>query len=314
MVDMAHVSSLADVLRAHRAYSRRTELGSALGDGYLYARNGTFRAIRDAVVTLGYSFTCDDFCHYKTFHLISLPAILSKKRIPYFDTASPLREIERRCPGEFSTGMPLRPQSNFVMHESCHAIAHASLPRAKTQNEVVLRAHMAESLANTMDLFAGLHIDGEVHRFLFNMNSYHPVEAKGGSMPILRAAVTATSPRTAMTVLYMSYLFSNFLVKEVDEAAFDYMAELVWGEGKHRSFNPKAKRALVRLFALGVNNLPPVFRTETAELYFRLTHRLRTSIYELTDFDFLELLTSQPKWATALHAMLDAFDTFGEST
>lgn len=266
-----------------------------------------FRAVRETVLSLGYRFTRDDFCNYKTFHLAALPKILSRRMIPYFDTVSPIAEMERVRPTTFASDMALRPQSNFTMHEACHAIAHAFLPPAPRgdAHAIVLRSHLGESLANTLDTFAGAYVDSEVHRFLFNMNSYHPVRDIA-HLDFLRTAMQVTSPRASFEVLYYSFLYANFLVKSVDGDNFDDL----WPETSIALSMPRLTKeqrgALVRVFKCGIPALPVGFRTETAEMYFRLTHDLAGSVFELTDFDFMDHLASLPRWRAKLSAMFDA--------
>lgn len=295
------------MLAEHAKYARKTGLSRAAGDGYLYARNPTFRAVRDAVSKLGYSFTRIDFCNYKTFHLIALPKILARRRFPYFDTVAPLKEVERMCPLGFGTDMPLRPQSNFVMHESCHALVDAFLPKLSRKadpRDTVLRAHLAESLANTLDLFGARHIDGEVHRFLFNLNSYHQIGDDNASLPILQRAIRASSPALALEVLFYSYLYSNFLVKEIEPEHFYDLVPYLRDPEVVERLSKKNRAALIALFRVGVS-LSVAFRLETATLYFRLVHGLDASIFDLTNFDFMDHLTARPKWRSRLHELFD---------
>src|SRR5262249_41019790 len=120
--------TLRAVLDAHARCRHSTSLGRVLGDGYLYTKNHVFRAVRDAVIERGFSFTPDDFCDYRGFRLGALPAILEHRAIPFLDTHGAFERLERQLPGSFLVARIPIATGNYLLHEGSHCVADGILP------------------------------------------------------------------------------------------------------------------------------------------------------------------------------------------
>lgn len=274
---------LADLVRAHEGSKGRRTLARSFGDGYLYERSRVHRAVRDEVLRLGYRFTRDDFCDYRALSLAALPAILKAKRIPYLDNATPLLKVERRCPRVFDLDTLLVPAKNTLLHESAHCLADATFDRLRGPRGIVLRAILGEATANTAERLASYEVKGEVHRFFHNVSSFHEIPGRPLKPPIARA-VRASDPRVIAKTLFFSFVHANFLYKTVGREELARVRAHIGGDPK----------LLLPVFREGMG-LSVIFRVRTQRFFFRYHHALTRSLFELTDFDFVDELERHPR-------------------
>jgi len=276
---------LEEVIKAHKSHAHFTSLSKNLGDGFLYRHNPLFRNVRQLFLELGYRFTTEDFCQYRTFPLITLPAILKAKRVPYFDTYSGLAQIERASPGMFDMDTVLWPNANYLMHESCHCIADAIFEGLSGSKRIVLRSFLCESLANAAESFARIHAQNEIHRIFYNLNSYQRIAKNDPQAVTINRAIIAVGPVNTFKTLFFSFVYANFLYKRVNENDFRNVIDLL---------QVNAAKTLRPVFRIGVSNLNFVFRVATSGFYFRYFHGLHRSIFALTEFDFIRVLKKTP--------------------
>ncbi len=279
----ANISGIGEVIKAHKSHAHFTSLSKNLGDGFLYRHNPLFRNVRQLFLELGYRFTTEDFCHYQTFPLISLPAILKAKRVPYFDNYSAVAQIERTSPG--MPDMGLWPNANHLMHESCHCIADAIFEGLSGSKHIILRSFLCESLANTAESFAGIYAQNKIHRIFYNLNSYQYIAKNNPQAVTINRAIIAVGPANTFKTLFFSFVYANFLYKRVDENDFRNVIDLL---------QINAAKTLRPVFRIGVSHLDFRFRVETSGFYFRYFHGLHRSIFALTQFDFIRVLKKTP--------------------
>ena len=276
---------LKEVIKAHKSHAHFTPLSKNLGDGFLYRHNPLFRNVRQLFLELGYRFTTEDFCHYRTFPLITLPAILKAKRVPYFDNYSALAQIEGASPGMYDMDTVPWPNANYLMHESCHCIADAIFEGLSGSKRIVLRSFLCESLANAAESFARIHAQNEIHRIFYNLNSYQRIVKNDPQAATINRAIIAVGPANTFKTLFFSFVYANFLYKRVNENDFRNVIDLL---------QINAAKTLRPVFRIGVSNLNFVFRVATSGFYFRYFHGLHRSIFALTQFDFIRVLKKTP--------------------
>ena len=295
---------LKDVIREHQLYSSRTRLKNNLGDGYLYEKNRLFRNVRNLTLAQGFSFTTDDFCDYRLFSLAALPAILKKKQIPYHENFKPLAKLEKTRPGIFEIGDMVSPLPNYVLHESCHAIAHSILSGTKDRQGVVLRSMLGESLANAVDYLIYAHSTGRMHQHFISINSYmspHSVKDERGKA--IRRALKVAGPSLVFKTVWISFLYANFLYQRCTREDFENALTVISRKG---DLSADVIKALFPVFEMAVPVLEYGFRLLTTEFYFRLSYQFDESIFELTDFDFIAHLKKNGALLGRLDSITDA--------
>lgn len=285
--------TLADLVRAHERWSKAPALRRSFGDGFLYAHSTIHRNVRDAVVARGYLFTREDFCDYRALSLTALPAILRRKQIPYLDNATPLVRIEERCPRVFDVETMLVPAKNCLLHESTHCLADATFARLPGERGIVLRAILGEALANTAERISNYETRGGVHRWFHNLSSFQEASPRPRREP-LRRALQALPPKVVFKALFFSFMHASFLYKRLGREELARVKDHIGGEARH----------VLPLFREGLG-LSIDFRVRTQELYFRFHHRLDRSIFELTDFDFVEELERHPRVLAEVDALAE---------
>ncbi len=287
---------LETVIAAHKNYAHFTSLRTNLGDGFLYHYNPVFRNVRRLFLNLGYRFTTKDFCQYQTFPLIALPAILKAKCVPYSDNYTALARIECKSPGRFNMDTVLVPKGNYLLHESCHCVADAVFDSLSGPKGIILRSILCESLANAVEAFACINVKENVHRTLYNFNSYTHAARNDPQIGTINRALLSAGPANTFKVLFFSFVYANFLYKKIDEHRFQEVIGLL---------RINSAKTLFPVFRLGVRNLDFSFRVKTSGFYFRHFHGLHRSIYALTQFDFVRVLEKTPSLLAQLNKISD---------
>lgn len=171
---------LREVIAAHRQFRARASLPANLGDGFLYRFNPVFRAVRDAYLSEGFTFSTKDFCGYFTYPLMSLDALIAKGCIPYRENFLWLERLDKECGDRFTLSDLERGelQFNYLFHESAHLLAHraffgkgtlGALPAsAATLNRILL----GEAFANTVECLASALGEGEIGLYFLRANCH----------------------------------------------------------------------------------------------------------------------------------------------
>jgi hypothetical protein len=210
------------ILSLHERYLQHAaNLPSNLGDGCLYARNRTFRAMRDLVLARGYAFattgsavnTVSD-----SVPLLALPIILATKTIPYRDNVTGLSYLMQRLEMETVTAADFQQfvRGNVLLHESAHCVAADALGSMKYERgddrltDVEILGHLlAEAYANAIEVACALETETAIDRFFFSCNSYAAIPP----VPVYEAAARlrgANGP-ALIRVLFFGFLASNYL-------------------------------------------------------------------------------------------------------
>jgi hypothetical protein len=284
------MTSLRTLLEIHERYRNSQALQDAFGDGYLYHHNLIIRNVRDAALKLGIKFTLEDFCDYQAFPLASLPEILKQNLIPYVNSYRPIAKLAGTRAGDLVAArvIPKGTASNHVLHESCHCIANRLLSTHSGQGtpneqERVLQIMMSEAFANSCELMSQAYVSGKIHQELYELNSYLPYKIKNAQL--LHEAFDVLDFRPAFKFVFLTFMFSNFLYKEIKPRGLQLVLSLA---APNRQLSKDQLSSLKKLGDIAFR-LNYGFRTATAELYFRLLGFERSAT-DLLDFNFLSAI------------------------
>jgi len=265
--------SLAALLDEQRRAHGPRRLLENLGDGFLYLNNPYFRRVRDAAVRRRIGFTLRDPGDYFAFPLVALDSVLRGRKVPYRANYSALRAFERARPGFFTLAdlRQNRPQPNYVLHESAHAVAfHELLGRPRDVSGALgapknlIRVVLGEAYAMTTEYFAACAVTGVLHDWFFSINSYRhrtPAKKRVGELmgelgePIL------------VWLILCGFLANNFFIDRFSGKTLDRALEL------SPIGNPRISPANRRMLCRAVSELmvmSPEFREDTARLFFAM--------------------------------------------
>jgi hypothetical protein len=292
---------LKNVLKLHDQYRPPQTLRQNFGDGYLLERNPVYRNIRAAAVEFGFRFSLNRFHDYDTMSLTQLPMILKTKTIPYHDNVRPLRAIERLATGSFKWDDLPPLKSNYVFHESAHAIAHflggvyAQMKKPSDQT-LILRALLDESFANACESLAHVFVNDETDRLILTKNSYI-AEKNRVREDLIRSANTLGLSIT-FKVLLLSFLHANFLQTQLSAKIFTRVLKLVGS--KH---SPKEMALLKKVFRVGLD-LDPEFTVFTNGFCLKLLG-VKKRMPQALQFDFLKRLETDEALQILLSVMTE---------
>ena len=299
--------SIAALLRVQRNSHGSARLLENLGDGFLYQKNPFFRRIRDAALKRSIGFTLADPGDYFAFPLVALDAVLRTRQVPYRANYSALSAFERARPGFFTLAdLRLnRPQPNYVLHESAHAVAFHELfgrprdVRARLSDPAMLvRVVLGEAYAMTTEYFAACAVSGPLHDWFFSINSYrHRTPAKKA----VGQFVEQLGLPLLVWLVLVAFLANNFFVESFPRATLERALELsplaavpaLSGSEKSRLC-----RALSQLMVMD-----PEFRADTARLFLTL-HGYGRNIRRVLGADPLELIAADASLAPKLAALV----------
>jgi hypothetical protein len=305
---------ISALLGIHDRYRPKNTLKNNLGDGYLLTCNPIYRKIREAAIQQNFKCVAERLEDYDSFPLAALPAILSKKKIPYADNVRPLRAIEKIVPSQFSLAdiPPLKP--NQIFHESAHAIAHAiikkHLPLGKSkglefERSIAFRVLLEESFANACESIANSYAMDSVHdEFLFK-NSY--VMESEGFRKTLRKAISDLGFKIVFRLMLLSFLHANFLKTEVLEKNLLRSLRIAYTNDSDRlpKLTTPALRQCSKIFSAGFD-LDPEFTQFTNRFCLRLLG-VKTDLHKLFQYDFLVTFEKNSQALACLEAMTKVF-------
>ena len=259
--------SLAQILDIEARYRPAHCLPDAFADGYLLSRVPTFRRVREFLLSAGYEFEKGGALLdlYRSAPLLSLPAILAGRSVPYLPNGSAIRAL--RASPEW-TEIPLLQVAPFltrngVLHESAHLVAETLVPnQVASAPEQVFHALVAESFANTVEAISVCEAETELDRWFFSMHSPFTVseETKRAYQKLLTEYGAA---RVAERLLW-SFLRVNFL-RESEADSAEWLALALEKLGL-----PATARADASELFRYASSLSALFRHDTAITYFRV--------------------------------------------
>ncbi|HEY3667171.1 MAG TPA: hypothetical protein VGL19_14270 [Polyangiaceae bacterium] len=286
---------IAELLRVQRASHGAGRLLENLGDGFLYRNNPFFRHLRDAARKRSIGFTLSDPGDYFAFPLVALDAVLKTRKVPYRANYSALCAFERARPGFFTLAdLRLnRPQPNYVLHESAHAVAFHELfgrPRdvaaSLSDPAQLVRVVLGEAYAMTTEYFAACAVSGPLHDWFFSINSYrHRTPAKKA----VGEFVSLLGLPLLVWLVLVAFLENNFFVESFSRAALDRALELSPVSTRPRLSSAERARLARALSQLMV--MDPEFREDTARLFFSM-HGYGRNIRRVLGAEPLDLIAA----------------------
>lgn len=271
---------LKETLRRHDGAKAPGGLKAVLGDSYLLRENPMYRRTRDLARAAGFRFV-PAWDSYRRAPLFELGAILRKKTIPYNETVPTLRRLAR----EHGVDDPMEDVpvnlTGYQFHESAHGICDAAFAsfRPRGGREKILIALLGESYANATESMAVTFVDDDVHRFFFEQNSY--LYADERRTRERRRAARAWGAEGLFRLLWLSYLYSNFLVDDLKRSELEGVLRFALGKPALTKTDVALGTALFR----DAYELNPDFRLKTARLFLRLLG-VKGDVRRLLDFDF----------------------------
>lgn len=253
------------LLEMDRACVNELSLPGCLGDSFLLKNNRIFRNVRQGCVESGFSFSDKPESSYSALPLSQLENLMKSRIIPYFNNVDVLQELENRCPAVEWAEVSQNLKRNFVMHESCHAIA-VNLDGGSKSPQSRLSILIEESFANTCELFGILDAEDAAHKIFYECNSYSAVfEMKTN----LKKACAEIGKAEMFNFFMLGYLHSNFLFNSFSEKQFDSLLSLVADMSGVR-LQPAQVKTLKALLKICFT-LDYEFRTVTTGLHLKLS-------------------------------------------
>lgn len=256
---------LKSVLREHGRFKSRGTLPLVLGDALLWNQNPAYARVRSLALKAGFRFM-PAWESYRRASLFELQTILKKKQIPVNETVPTLRRLAKVY--QINDEMDDVPVdlTSYHFHESAHGIADAVFKtfRAQGKQEKILLALLGESYASTCESFAVTFVSDEVQRFFLAQNSY--IEASAPRTKQRRQAMRFWGSAGLFRLLWLSYLYSNFLVEDISPEELQGILRFALQKENLVARDLKLATDLFNdAYRLNVN-----FRLKTAQLYLRL--------------------------------------------
>ena len=254
------------LLQLDSSCSSEQSLALSFGDAYLFRHNRIFRNIRRACIASGYSYNDKPDAAYLALPLSQLENIMNSGQIPYVDNVGVLQQLEKKCPHavewfEISENL----KRNYVLHESCHAVARKFLKSDETVGGM-LALMLEESYANTCELFGILDAEDQAHRIFYESNSYTTLFELRTN---LKKACDEIGEPIVFQFFLFGYLHSNYLHNSFSD--IDFLAVQKLAEGLAGRQLPAAQIKTVRSLVKVCFTLDLDFRTTTTGLHLKLS-------------------------------------------
>ncbi len=237
---------------------------------------------------------------------------LAKSRIA--PITQPSRHSSARAP-EYFTLADLRlnrPQPNYVLHESAHAVSFHELfgsPRPGSRRALqgtvsavladpskLVHVVLGEAYAMTSEYFAACAVSGTVHGWFFSINSYrHRTPGK----QVIATFIELLGLELVVWLVLVAFLANNFFVERFSARLLDRaLSASPLGSAPRRALSAANRARLARaLSALMVMN--PEFREDTARLFFGL-HGYGRNIRHVLQGEPLDLIAKDPELSARL--------------
>jgi hypothetical protein len=251
-------------------------LDECLGDSYLYAKNRWHRAIRNAFLEQGGSYSRNEdealWQDYQICPLLCLQRILDAMRVPYVANASACRRLAERNADFALSGASLLDmvRRNFPLHESAHCIAHRACMESSGLDEqaagefFVYRSLASEAFANTVEQLAFLCSTSDTEVLLYSINCYCLYKRKSQEMVV--QAMREHGAEAVFRVAFLCYFFENAHPQDDARAPADWVLD----HALRQSARSEDREAILRELIRDVFRLNLRFRNNTSPIYFRL--------------------------------------------
>lgn len=296
---------LWQVLEIHDRFSALGGLPGALGDGYLCFHNRLYRNVREAAISLGFTFSDRFAFPYRELPLFCLDDIWEQRCIPIIPNVPALRAVEAKAPTrmlfwEVATGIRRTP----TFHEAVHCIARALVRRHAGKGtpqdgleRLILERLFEESCANAAEVVCVALGAGEMHDTFAKLNFYEVHHGVGPTLESLGLVDT-------IKLLVVSHLFSNFLYDRMPAAEIQRIARRLLPTHAIRALGKAALRDVFR----GALTLAPSFRVRIAGVSLKYAG-LNGSVFDLLDFEFEEEVYPGGRLHEALAAFAAVMET-----
>ena len=262
--------------------------------------------MRDAAVTRRIGFTLEDPGDYFAFPLVALDGVLRARKVPYRANYSALRAFERARPGFFTLAdlRQNRPQPNYVLHETAHAVAfHELMGRPKDVGAALgapqnlIRVVLGEAYAMTTEYFAACAVSGLLHDWFFSINSYRhrtPAKKRVGEL------MSELGEPLLVWLVLCGFLANNFFIERFSQRTLDRALEL--SPIAVPRISPLKRKALCRAVS-ELMVMSPEFREDTARLFFAM-HGYSRAIRRVLSADPLALIAAENALEKPLRALV----------
>ncbi len=283
---------LSRLLELHFAHQNKDSLTDNFGDGLLCKSNKIYSNIRSAAQSGGFRFSSEHNNAYSALPLSQLRNIMDQKIIPYIDNVTVLKSLESQWP-QLTAWDDIQDnlKRNFLFHESCHAVARSAAKTItiETEPELVLQMLIEESYANTCELVGVVDATEPAHKIFYELNSYSCLIEQ---RTFLKSAAKDVGEAALFKFLFMMYLHSNFLMKNLNEAQFAKVVKLSLsqepGAAAPGAIPPGAIKNL-KMLAKICFTLDERFKLVTTRFYLKLSG-LKSGQHDLLNFDFMGLI------------------------
>jgi len=238
------------------------------GDAYLLANNPICKTIRQHALMTGVRYSCRPTSlsrRYQALSLVCLPEILRQQVVPYTPTRKVMVELKRQQVASTAEWFVGNLCHNALLHESAHCVASRILAdtiRLPTGNQTVWYAILGESFANAVEKIASTSVQSSLHWLLFSLNSYATCEVR--QYLRLRDAIRFLGFDVAFRLLFCSYVAANLRPTQARPEDIELARQIAV-----RSLRRSLPIDLCRHIASIGFGLNPLFRKETASVYFR---------------------------------------------
>lgn len=251
-------------------------------------------------------FTLEDPGDYFAFPLVALDSVLRARKVPYRANYSALCAFERARPGFFMLAdlRQNRPQPNYVLHETAHAVAFQELmgrPKdvsaALCAPQNLIRVVLGEAYAMTSEYFAACAVSGVLHDWFFSINSYRhrtPAKKRVGEL------MSELGEPLLVWLILCGFLANNFFVERFTERTLERALEL------SPVVVPRLSSANRRALCGAISKLmvmSPEFREDTARLFFAM-HGYSRDIRRVLSADPFALMAAETSLEKPLRALV----------
>lgn len=211
------------LLEQHNRWCPKGSVLEVLGDGFFLEHNSLYRATRRAAIDRGFIFTSEFNPAYLALPLAQLESLMVKKKLPFFDNVTVVREIERQIPrSSLWDEVVDNLNRNYIFHESCHAVFRAEsakiFPKALEGEPRVVHMLLEESFANTCEFLGIAEAEDASHRIFYELNSY---VLMFDYRSLMKDLIRELGFEMIFRCMLLCYLHANFLFDRLADRTFD---------------------------------------------------------------------------------------------
>jgi hypothetical protein len=264
---------LRQVLALLKKFESNTLSISSTGDGYLCSESPLYRKIRQETLKNGFKFISDEPSPYFSCPLLGLNDMLKSKKINVWQNLYWLKRLEKERPDFYTLEdlYVLELNTNYLLHESAHAIAYKatfktwkSFKDEKKDNNFSMKVMIGEAFANTCEVLVQKPHLTPTENYIYRNNFYFTLTNE--QHELIKKSKEAFGNISTTTILLLTFLYANFLYKDLDEKDAQRIIKL--SIPKDASKNSKDNRTLLLSLAKAIPlGLNISFRLQTTRIY-----------------------------------------------